>query len=87
MKQATTANDKERSIQINRIAYILYLGLVLFLVFIGDYEWATINLGIALIFDPFDASIKWQQRPRYQKAWLFGHLMLTFAGLSYLMFR
>ncbi|MEO5600975.1 MAG: hypothetical protein ABIR06_08615 [Cyclobacteriaceae bacterium] len=36
IKQAITANGKERSIRINRFGYILYLGLVLFLIFISS---------------------------------------------------
>jgi hypothetical protein len=43
-------------------------------------------MGIALIFDPFNPSVKWQQRPVYQKGWLLIHLALTFAGLFYTIF-
>jgi formate/nitrite transporter FocA (FNT family) len=76
-----------KSNQINRYAYILYIILVIYLVIKGDYEWAVANMGIAMVFDPFDASVKWTDRPAYQKVWLLIHLTLTFAGLAFLLFR
>jgi hypothetical protein len=30
--------------------------------------------GLALIFDPFDESVKWSLRPKWQKCWLIVHL-------------
>lgn len=83
MKEAITTNNGAKSEQVNRYAYILYLILVVYLVIIGDYEWAVSNLGIAMVFDPFDASVKWHDRPRYQKVWLLCHLTLTFAGFAF----
>ena len=62
----------------------LYLGFVLF----GLYELlvknsvleAATQLGIALIFDPFDTTQPWKERPKWQKAVLILHLALI-AGL------
>jgi hypothetical protein len=87
MKQELTTNCDKQSVQANRLAYILYLVLVAYLFFKGDVEWAITNLGIALVFDPFDAKVKWQNRPFYQKMWLIIHLTLTFAGFLYLILR
>ena len=87
MKQELTANQEKQSNQVNRFTYLLYLVLVAYLFGKGDAEWAITNLGIALIFDPFDAKVKWQHRPFYQKAWLLVHLALTFAGFLYLILR
>jgi hypothetical protein len=84
MKQELTDKEKTQTIRIYRYAYGLFLLLVLYLLVRGDIENATINLGIALIFDPFDASVKWQNRPLYQRVWLIVHLALTFAGFLYL---
>ena len=62
----------------------LYLGFVLFglyelLVKKSALETAT-QLGIALIFDPFDTTQPWKERPKWQKAVLILHLALI-AGL------
>jgi hypothetical protein len=87
MKQAITSEQRIQSNRINRLAYGLYLVLVVYLLIIGDYEWAVTNLGIAMVFDPFDASVKWNDRPLYQRTWLLCHLTLTFAGFAFLLFR
>lgn len=87
MKQELTVNQQKQSVQVNRYGYILYLILVGYLFIQGDIEWATINMGIALVFDPFDASVKWNDRPLYQKLWLIVHLAITFAGFIYLALR
>lgn len=87
MKQELTDKEPVRTLRINRYAYALFLLLVLYQVLRGDIENATINLGIALIFDPFDANVKWQDRPLYQRVWLLTHLFLTLAGFLYLILR
>ncbi len=87
MKQAVTTEQRTQSNRINRVAYGLFLILVVYLLIVGDYEMAVTNLGIALVFDPFDASIKWNDRPLYQRTWLICQLTLTFAGLAFLLFR
>ncbi|HZH99497.1 MAG TPA: hypothetical protein VEX63_00035 [Flavisolibacter sp.] len=84
MKQELTSECDKQSIQVNRFTYILYLVLVAYLFLKGDIEWAITNLGIALVFDPFDANVKWQNRPSHQKVWLIVHVTLTFVGFLYL---
>jgi hypothetical protein len=87
MKQELTTCEAKQSINVNRITYILYLILVAYLLFKGDLEWAITNLGVAMVFDPFNAKVKWQDRPFYQKVWLIAHLTLTFVGFLYLVLR
>lgn len=82
MKQAIMTNKTIQSNRINRYAYGIYLLLVVYLLIKGDYEWAVTNMGIALAFDPFDATVKWHYRPFYQKAWLVIHLVLLLSGLA-----
>ena len=84
MKQELTETGDVRSNRYDRYAYIIFLALVIYMLFKGDIESATINLGIALIFDPFDSKVKWQDRPLYQRTWLTAHVFLTFAGFIYL---
>ena len=65
----------------------LYIGFVL----LGLYElWvkksaleAATQLGIALIFDPFDQNQPWKERPQWQKAILIIHLALMGALFGY----
>ncbi|MGZ5245948.1 MAG: hypothetical protein ACXWV5_02640 [Flavitalea sp.] len=87
MKQELTEKQAAKSIKINRYGYGAFLLLVIYFLIRGDVENATINLGIALIFDPFDTNVSWQNRPLYQRAWLLVHVALTFAGFLYLIFR
>jgi hypothetical protein len=61
--------------------------LVAYLFVKGDIEWAITNLGIVLVFDPYDAEVKWQNRQFYQKVWPFAHFTLTFIGFIYLILR
>jgi len=65
----------------------LYIGFVLFglyELFIKRSAWeAATHLGIALIFDPFDANQPWKDRPQWQKAILILHLALIAGLLGY----
>ena len=87
MKQELTVQQQKQSVQINRFAYILFLLLVAYLLVRGDIEWATVNMGIALTFDPFDPNVRWQARPLYQRVWLLVHVCLTFSGFIFLLVR
>ena len=65
----------------------LYIGFVLFglyELFIKHSAWeAATHVGIALIFDPFDANQPWKDRPQWQKAILILHLALIAGLLGY----
>jgi hypothetical protein len=67
MKQELTAKCDKQTVQANRLAYILYMVLVAYLFTKGDIKWAITNLGIAMVFDPFDANVKWQNRTTISK--------------------
>lgn len=87
MKQEElSAKTTPKYLPFNRYAYVMYMVLVIYIAVKGDYESAFTNLGIALIFDPFDPSVKWQQRPMYQRVWLLIHVTVMFAGLLYIFF-
>lgn len=75
-------NTKDNTIIFNRV---LYSGFVLFSIYFlirGDYGAAFSNAGLALIFDPFDYKIKFQQRPLYQRVWLYVHAGIVITGLG-----
>lgn len=61
--------------------YGAFVLLSLYFLLTGSYADAATNLGIALIFDPFDQTVRWDQRPRWQRVWLIVHL-LVMAGIG-----
>lgn len=64
-------------------AYGAFVLLALyFLVFSRDIESAMMNLGIALVFDPFNPDVAWQNRKTWQKAWLLVHVTIVFVLLG-----
>ncbi len=68
---------KNLSTGFNRWAYFAFVLLAVYFLFRNDWMTAASNLGIALVFDPFNPTVKWQDRKLYQKAWLFVHVGLV----------
>lgn len=77
----TAKNDKTQPLF--RFFYGAFVLLSIYFLATGDYMTAASNLGIALIFDPFDHQVTWTSRPFYQRAWLVVHLT---ASLGLLVF-
>jgi hypothetical protein len=80
MKQELSHTKEKHTIRIYPYAYGAFLLIVFYYLVRGDIENAIVNLGIALIFDPFDVGVKWQDRRLYQRVSLLVHLALTLAG-------
>lgn len=79
----TTTNKKGKDVGLAwfRIAYAAFVLLsVYYAVFNKDMSSAVANLGIALVFDPFDQKVAWNLRPRWQRAWLIVHLSILITG-------
>jgi hypothetical protein len=73
--QAAKQDKINRTIVLYRILYAGFVLVALWnTLFSSDYGSAAANMGIALIFDPFNPSVSWDQRPLYQRAWLIAHL-------------
>jgi hypothetical protein len=68
--------QQDKSLAVNRLLYSGFLLLCLYFLVKGDVTDAASNLGIALIFDPF-APAAWQERKKWQKAWLLVHVTLV----------
>jgi len=81
VKNKTLENDITRKVM--PIVYSLFVLLAVYYLFRANYMDAASNLGIALIFDPFNPKIQWQQRPVYQKAILFTHVFLVIVLFVY----
>lgn len=63
----------------NKFLYIGMLLLGLYQIFFSkDYMQSAASLGIALAFDPFNQTQKWNDRPKWQKGVLIIHLLLVF---------
>ncbi|MCA6400373.1 MAG: hypothetical protein IM588_16400, partial [Cytophagales bacterium] len=66
----------------NRFLYGAFVALGLyFLLAKKDIPTAMSNFGIALIFDPFDQKVMWQNRSLYQRVWLIVHIIILFVLL------
>jgi hypothetical protein len=79
-------NTKNKSITpFNKVLYILFIILATYQI-LGKHSYveAAASLGIALAFDPFDTQQPWNERPMWQKIWLFVHLAAVglFFGLG-----
>jgi hypothetical protein len=79
---STKVKNADKSAMFNRILYSGFLLLGIYFLAIEDISSAMSNLGIGLVFDPFDQKVSWQQRPQYQKIWLVIHLCLVFGLLA-----
>jgi len=62
----------------NRVMYGLFIALSIYYIVRGQWMTAASNMGIALIFDPFDQKMKWHERPLYQRVWLIVHVSIVF---------
>ena len=66
-----------------KIAYAAFVLLgIFYFVVKGAVSESVMYMGLALVFDPFDQSVTWKQRPFYQKAWLIAHLTIVFTLLA-----
>ena len=66
----------------NRWIYIGFITLGLYnLLLKNNFGDATIYLGIALAFDPFDINQPWKERPKWQQTVLLLQLCLVFITL------
>jgi hypothetical protein len=83
----TSETQKDYSGKWNRIGYGLLVLLSAYFLFISkDISSAAANLGIALVFDPFDQKVTWAKRPLWQRAWLLIHLSLVLLGFGFMIF-
>lgn len=86
----TKENNKPKDLtfKYNRFLYGAFVSLGLyFLLANKDILTAMSNLGIALIFDPFDQKVTWHNRAGYQQIWLIVHLSIVFGLLGIMLFN
>lgn len=72
----------------NRLGYIAFtLAGILFTFWGSDRTQGPMFMALALVFEPYDRSVPWKERPRWVKLLLIGHLGLAAALLGYVMAR
>ncbi len=80
-------SQKQLSNNFNKYMYGFFTITSICLLFISkDWMMAVGNLGIALIFDPFDQKVTWNHRPLFQKIWLFVHVAVVLLLFGYGLF-
>lgn len=80
----TKENSKPKDVtfQYGRVLYGTFVLLSVYFLATKQIDSAMSNLGIALIFDPFDQKVTWKNRPRYQRLWLIVHIFIVFMLLA-----
>ncbi len=69
--------------KINRFLYAGFVVMSIVVLSQGNTMTAVSNFGIALLFDPFDTKQPFNERPKWQQAWLVVHVCVLFAALGY----
>jgi hypothetical protein len=70
-------------IALARVGYGLFILMAIYFATLGhDMMTAASNLGIGLIFDPFNP-VPWAQRPTWQRTWLVVHGLATIGLFAY----
>lgn len=81
------SKPKDVTFQYGRVLYGAFVLLSIYFLATKQIESAMSNLGIALIFDPFDQKVTWNNRPAYQQIWLIVHLSIVFGLLGIMLFN
>ena len=83
-----TQRPSALSVRVNRAFYAGFIFMGTYFALVShDWSSAMANMGIALIFDPLDPKVMWNQRPLYQRVWLFTHAALVLALLPLLLIQ
>jgi asparagine N-glycosylation enzyme membrane subunit Stt3 len=83
---ATLSENQAKSIFFNRMAYVVMLLVGIIFLFLKDWSQGTVFISLALVFNPFDQSITFNQRPLFQKIWLIAHAIAVVVLFSILIF-
>jgi hypothetical protein len=81
---ATKENSKPKdaTFEYSGFLYGTFVLLSVYFFATKQIDSAMSNLGIALIFDPFDQKVLWKNRPLYQRVWLIVHLTIVLGLLT-----
>ena len=85
IKNASSAKQVPAAFYKWAYGFFVVAGLC-WIIFSDDFMTGVSQLGIALIFDPFDQKIRWNNRPLYQRIWLIVHVFLVLGLFGYHLF-
>ncbi|MFP5041159.1 hypothetical protein [Parasediminibacterium sp. JCM 36343] len=71
------------STKVNKVLYASFVVLGIYFLIKGDAMSAASNVGVALVFDPFDQTVMWKNRPLYQRALLFVQVSIVLSLFVY----
>lgn len=87
MAALSDKKTKDQQLKWYRIGYGAFVLLSFYFLLVSrDMGSFVSNLGIALIFDPFDQKVTWSKRPLWQRVWLLAHVSLVLAGFGFMIF-
>lgn len=77
-------NETNKAQQFIKVGYALFVILAIYHLLINKnvIDCAT-NLGIALIFNPFNHQVSWNNRPKWQRTWLIVHVLIVITVLVF----
>lgn len=82
--ESCTQEQEQAGTTWNKWGYGVFTLAGIVFTFVGsDATQGPMFMALALVFDPFDQSQPWKERPRWQRAWLIAHLGLSAAALGY----
>lgn len=77
-------NETNKAQQFIKVGYVLFIVLAIYHLLINkNFFDCAMNLGIALIFDPFDQNVSWNNRPKWQRTWLIVHVLIALSVLIF----
>lgn len=75
-------NETNKAQQFIKVGYVLFIVLAIYHLLINkNLIDCAMNLGIALVFDPFDQNVSWNNRPKWQRTWLIVHVLIALSVL------
>jgi hypothetical protein len=85
MKTNVHSSEKEnaKGLNINKPAYAIMISFAVVYLILKEWSMASVMISLSFVFDPFDISIKWTERPLWQRAWLILHLIFSLSLLTY----
>jgi hypothetical protein len=86
MKIQLGSKTQKTKITANTVAYAAFTFVGIIFMCMKDTSQAVIFFGLALVFDPFDQTVRWNDRPLYQRIWLFAHLLLALGAFVGMLF-
>jgi len=75
----TAPNTKPVPKNFNKPAYTVFVLAAIYFLTVKDFSQAATFSALALVFDPFKTTVPFTQRPFYQRAWLFVHVVISIA--------